>query len=312
MSPPVAVIDIGSNSIKLLVAARDAAGGITALHTRTIEARISQGISQAEPQLGEEAMARGLDAIQSLLADARLHTPDQTLLVATSAVRDAKNGAEFRQRVEAATGHAIRILSGAEEAQLIGRGLTCDPALQHLRDFYVFDLGGGSLECLAFKDRKLDQAASLQLGAVRLMEQFVSDPAKPMLRVRHRIMMHVQEELVRGPFRFSFPVGAVAVGTGGTVATARAILGAAQGKSFAESDPLVRVTQLRLLFTRLARMTLEERRQVPGLPAGRADIMPTALVTLVVLANISAIEGYRHSAYNLRYGLAADALGAQF
>lgn len=309
MSQPVAVIDIGSNSIKLLVAAREGSAGLTTLHARTIEARISQGIAEAAPQLSEAGMVRGLEAIQALLGEAAGHSPGQVVLVATSAVRDAGNGAEFRSRVQQATGHEIRILTGQEEAQLIGRGLTCDPTLRHLRDFYVFDLGGGSLECLAFQDRKLQQAASLQLGAVRLMEQFVSDPAKPMTRVRHRIMQHVHDELVRGPFRFEFPVGAVAVGTGGSVATARAIIGAAQGKTFEQTDPFVRVTQLRLLLTRIARMTLDERRQVPGLPAGRADIMPTALVTLIVLANISAIEGYRHSLYNLRYGLAADALG---
>ena len=71
MKPPsVAVIDIGSNSIKVLVAARDKAGVITALKSRTIDARISAGISRAEPRLTEEGMARGLEAITSLLADA--------------------------------------------------------------------------------------------------------------------------------------------------------------------------------------------------------------------------------------------------
>ncbi len=61
----------------------------------------------------------------------------------------------IRERVRAATGHNIRILTGDEEANLIGRGLTCDPALTTLRDFYVFDLGGGSLECLAPRDRQV-------------------------------------------------------------------------------------------------------------------------------------------------------------
>ena len=92
-SLPVAVIDIGSNSIKILVAARAATGLLTSLHNRTIDARISAGISRAEPRLTEEGMARGLEAIASLLADAAAHHPARTILVATSAVRDALNGA---------------------------------------------------------------------------------------------------------------------------------------------------------------------------------------------------------------------------
>jgi exopolyphosphatase/guanosine-5'-triphosphate,3'-diphosphate pyrophosphatase len=173
---PVAVIDIGSNSIKLLVASRDAEGRIATLASRTLDARISAGISQEAPELTEESMQRGIGAIRELLAVAAPLSSRQTILVATSAVRDAVNGQVFRERVRQATGQAIRLLSGEEEANLIGRGLTCDPALADLRDFYVFDLGGGSLECLAFRDRRIEQAVSLQLGCVRLTEQFVRDP----------------------------------------------------------------------------------------------------------------------------------------
>jgi exopolyphosphatase/guanosine-5'-triphosphate,3'-diphosphate pyrophosphatase len=169
--PSVAIIDIGSNSIKVLVAARDAAGIVQALKSQTVEARISAGISQAEPRLSEDGMARGLAAIQDLLATAAPFSPAKTILVATSAVRDAVNGPDFRARVQAATGHEIRILTGDEEANGIGRGLTSDPALVDLQDFYVFDLGGGSLECLLFRERAITQAVSLQLGCVRLTER---------------------------------------------------------------------------------------------------------------------------------------------
>jgi exopolyphosphatase/guanosine-5'-triphosphate,3'-diphosphate pyrophosphatase len=93
------------------------------------------------------------------------------------------------------------------------------------------------------------------------------------------------------------------------VATIRAIFGARDGKPFQETDSFIPLTQLRLLLTRVSRMTLEERKQVPGLPAARADIFPTALATLIVLADVAAVPGFRHSLFNLRYGLAAEALG---
>src|SRR5262245_15760732 len=133
MSSPVAVIDIGSNSIKILVARRAADGRIEPLKIRTIDARISAGISQANPRLSEDGMARGLAAIQELLAEAAPFQPARITLVATSAVRDAANGPAFREQVRAVTGQTIRILSGDEEANLIGRGLTADPALAGLR-----------------------------------------------------------------------------------------------------------------------------------------------------------------------------------
>ena len=103
----VAIIDIGSNSIKLLVATRSADGHVTALAHRTIDARISAGISRAAPRLSEDGMRRGAEAIHALLADAAPFAPAHCVLVATSAVRDAHNGADFISRVHAATGHTI-------------------------------------------------------------------------------------------------------------------------------------------------------------------------------------------------------------
>ncbi|MFI5337122.1 MAG: Ppx/GppA phosphatase family protein, partial [Opitutales bacterium] len=216
-SPAVAVLDIGSNSIKVLVAARAPTGGLDTLFSESLDVRISAGISAAQPRLSEDGMARGLAAIQKLLALAAPYSPTRAVMVATSAVRDAANGPDFRARVSAATGFEIRILTGPEEAQAIGRGLTSDPALTDLQDFYVFDLGGGSLECLAFRDRKMEQVQSLQLGCVRLTEGFVADPAAPLpAETRHRIQEHVRQTLASAGFRFDLKYAA-AVATGGTV-----------------------------------------------------------------------------------------------
>ncbi|HEX3728479.1 MAG TPA: phosphatase, partial [Opitutaceae bacterium] len=88
----VAVIDIGSNSIKLLVAGAGPEGRPVALRTRTLDARISAGISAARPRLGEEGMARGVAAVRDLLAEAAPERPERIVLATTSAVRDADNG----------------------------------------------------------------------------------------------------------------------------------------------------------------------------------------------------------------------------
>jgi exopolyphosphatase/guanosine-5'-triphosphate,3'-diphosphate pyrophosphatase len=304
----VAVIDIGSNSIKVLVAARDGTGPLQALASRTIDARISAGISCSEPRLSEDGMARGLAAIQALLAEAAGFKPARIMLVATSAVRDARNGGEFRARVKAATGHDIRILSGDEEANLIGLGLTSDPALADLRDFYVFDLGGGSLECLRFSARRIQQALSLQLGCVRLTERFIREVGAPLVAAETTALaLHVRDELGRSGFRFPLTAPA-AVFTGGSMSTVRAIQGARHGRSLEETPPIIGVDALAHLLGELAPLSLEQRKAVPGMPAARADVMPAALITMLTVADCALLDRFHHSLHNLRWGLAVEAL----
>ena len=302
----VAVIDIGSNSIKLLVATRDAAGRVVTLKTQTIDARISAGISHAAPRLTADSMARGLGAIETLLASAAPFAPVRIQLVATSAVRDAANGPEFRETVRRATGHEIHILTGDEEAAGIGRGLTCDPALADLQDFYVFDLGGGSLECLAFRARLPLEEISLQLGCVRLTERFIGNSSDPLsAESLAQISAHTKATLGA----FSFALGNVpAIGTGGTVTTVRAILGARHGLPFEQTPSTVTVPQLRELLAFIAPLSLAQRQQVPAMPAARADVFPAALATLIAVAEAGGLTEFRHSLYNLRYGLATRLL----
>jgi exopolyphosphatase/guanosine-5'-triphosphate,3'-diphosphate pyrophosphatase len=308
-TPVAAVIDIGSNSIKILVATRDTDGRLVPLKHHTIDARISAGISRAVPRLSEEGMTRGLSAIRELLALAAPFKPTTTALVATSAVRDAANGPEFRQRVLAATGHAIRILTGDEEADLIGRGLTCDPALTHLQNFYVFDLGGGSLECLAFRDRRIEQEMSLKLGCVRLTEKFIADPAAPLpADACTALALHVRDTVKSAGFRFNLPPGAEAVFTGGTMTGVRLIKAALHGAKLEDTPATVSVATLHDLLDEIAPLTLDARKQIPGMPAARADVFPAALVTVITLAEFGLFDRFHHSLYNLRWGLAAQSL----
>lgn len=310
MSRPalVAVIDIGSNSIKSLVAARAPDGQLVALKQRTLDARISAGLGKDKPVLSEEGMTRGLGAIRELIEEVGQRRPAKIQLVATSAVRDAANGAAFRERVKKATKHDIRILSGDEEANLIGRGLTCDPALAELQNFYVFDLGGGSLECLAFKKRKIQHALSLQLGCVRLTEKFVKDPAAPVPpEVLAEIAAHVTGALKETELRFDLP-DSVGIATGGTVTTVRAIIGARDQLRAEETSPAVATDQLRDLLTTLAALPLDQRKRVPGMPSARADVFPAALATIIAAAELGGFAGFIHSFYNLRWGLAAEML----
>ena len=104
-----AVIDVGSNSIKLLVADRGAGGTVEEVLSRTLEVRIGTGIGSGSPHLTHDGMERGLAAVTALMTEARSLMADRFTLVATSAVRDASNGAVFQERVKEETGLELRI-----------------------------------------------------------------------------------------------------------------------------------------------------------------------------------------------------------
>ena len=305
------MIDVGSNTIKLLVARR-AAGGSERVHARTLEARIGAGLGRGKPRLSPDSLARGTDAVRALAAEARVHGAEATAVVATSAVRDAENGLDFAAAVTAATGLPLRILSGTEEANLIGQGLRCDPALAASPNLALFDLGGGSLEVLEFRGAEVRRALSLPLGCVRLTERFVVDPALPLpptaraALADHATTLAMAAGLDRDVFR-ALPVAA----TGGTVSTARALLASTAGTKLEDSAPEIAVEALRSLLQGVGALPLAERATLPGLSAARADVFPTALATLLAIAELTGCGTLRHSWYSLRHGVAAELLAGR-
>jgi exopolyphosphatase / guanosine-5'-triphosphate,3'-diphosphate pyrophosphatase len=305
----VAVIDVGSNSIKLLVASRAPGGSLVEEASRVLEVRIGGGVGSLRPRLESGALERAVAAVASLAAEARGLGADRVIAAATSAVRDASNAREFLDRAEAATGVRVRVLTGPEEAGLIGRGLATDPELADLRDFHVYDLGGGSLECLSFRDRAAGGAVSLPLGCVRMTEMFVAQPTLPFTEASAQaIGRHVRDSLLASGFELPVPPGLAVVGTGGTLSAVRSIDAAARGVPFDRASPLVGVARLRGLLGSVGAMDLAARRKVPGLPPERADVLPAALATLLALADVGSIGAFRHSLRNLRWGLADEVL----
>lgn len=307
--PTVAVIDVGSNSIKLLVAAAGARpGGIETRFTETIETRISAGISGDPPRLSENAIRAGSATIDELFRLARVYDPTAIRIVATSAVRDAINGRELVDQVQKTTGAQIQVLSGSEEATYIGRGLACDPQIAGIDPFIQMDLGGGSLELIRFAQGHIGQAISLRLGAVRLTEQFISDRDTPIdSSVERSIEAHVKKALQESGFSFD-PQNAPLVATGGAFAITRAILAARTGLKIDERSPRLQTEEITSLKQELSALPLHERMRVPHLPAARADILPTALITIETLLHHAKRTSVNHSFFNLRYGIAIEML----
>ena len=312
MPDTVAVIDVGSNSIKLLVARAGAtSNSLETLCSETIETRISGGISSKLPSLNEDAITAGSATIAKLQKMAQNYQPDHTVIVATSAVRDAINSDDFIQNVAEATGLQIRTLSGTEEAKYIGQGITCDPAIGGMTSFIQTDIGGGSLELIRFDAGQIKQAISLQLGAVRLTERFIEDADAPLtLKIEASIRRYVTEQLMSSDFDFS-PAELPLIGTGGAYTVSRAMLVVDTESKIEHSSPHLERSTLSHLKNKLAPLPLKERLSIPHLPAARADIMPTALITIDALLEVANRSKLTHSFYNLPYGVAANLLKQQ-
>ncbi|MCH2154680.1 MAG: phosphatase [Opitutales bacterium] len=306
--PSVGVIDIGSNSIKCLVAGCGIDGLPKTLFERTAETRISAGIDSRSPVLSEDAMEAGVAAVEQLCLAMKAYHPSVVKIVATSAVRDAGNGCVFAEGVETVTGIPLTILSGEQEALGIARGLACDPAVRNQPDFCIFDLGGGSLEYIEFGVGQVQCAVSMQLGAVRLTERFIPAINEPVHQsALEYIWDHCFDVLKAAGVRRSHP--GLVVGTGGGFSVSRLILGARDGRSAEASLPSLLVSDLRDLLFQISQVSLNDRLTIPGLPASRADIYPAALATIVAVADYVGTTEFIHSFYNLRFGIAADLLG---
>jgi exopolyphosphatase/guanosine-5'-triphosphate,3'-diphosphate pyrophosphatase len=303
----LAVIDIGSNSIKLLVAAPGSPGGpgVRALFQETLETRISAGLGKNKSQLSEDGMKAGVGAVAKLLALAKPYAPTHLRLVATSAVRDAQNRADFAARILAATGAPLEILSGEDEALLIAQGIQTDAALRRVREFCITDLGGGSLECIRFRAGKIEQALSFPLGAVRLTEKFAPNPRGPFGdSARQAVAEETRRLLTDGGFHF-LPGGLV-VGTGGAYTVARAILAYRKGFKTKETWPAeMSRADLAALRDEIAPLDAAARARIPNLTPERADIMPAALTTILTLMDFAHVGSVVHSFHNLRFGVAA-------
>lgn len=304
MSSRVAVIDVGSNSIKAIVAESSAnCASLNPVFQENLEVRISSGIAGDPPVLRDDRIEAGIKAIQKLWADCQQYGPIKTLrIVATSAVRTAANGHVFMDAVEQATGIQPETLTGIEEAEGIAYGVKTDPAIAgELQDFTVFDLGGGSLELIRFEHNGVIDRTSLPLGSVRMTEQFVTLPGEPLSHIEQEaIREHVRSRIVAS----AVPVKTPLVGCSGGLAAVRHVTAKQTGQLFELVSPEIYKGDLDQLAETIMRQGLLDRIQLSHLPPSRADIFPAALITFQVLMELAGANCIRHSMHNLRYGLA--------
>jgi exopolyphosphatase/guanosine-5'-triphosphate,3'-diphosphate pyrophosphatase len=311
VSPLRAAIDLGTNTVRLLVAEADPATGLRPRLAEQVVARLGEGLGE-RGTLAPAAAERALAAVRGFRDRARAMGAGEVLLVATAAVRQARDGAAFLARLRAEPWLSPRVVSGDEEARLTLLGATwglgrIDGA------FALLDIGGGSTEILVAEGAELLVTVSLTLGVVSLVERFFADdpagPAGPAPLAACRAYADARLRDEAWPrIRPHRPSRLVA--TAGTPATLAAL-----DLSLAAYDP-ARVQGHRLtlraidrLTARLAALPVAERARLPGLEPGRADvIVPGAIVLAAALAGLELPAAVVSDA-GLREGILLDAVG---
>ncbi|MBE9114543.1 Ppx/GppA family phosphatase [Lusitaniella coriacea LEGE 07157] len=280
----LAAIDIGTNSIHMVIARIHCAlPALTIIAKEKDTVRLGDRDPKTK-RLTPEAMQRALGSLRRCKDLAKAFEVKQIVAVATSAMREAPNGAEFLQQIEAEVGLQVNLISGPEEARRIYLGVLSCMDFQN-KPQVVIDIGGGSTEIILADIYQPRFLSSTKVGAVRLTQDFVTtDPVSReqlgYLQAYVRGMLERPIDDLRAQLQPSEQVGAI--GTSGTIKTLATI--DAMEKTGSEPNPLqgyqLTLQALEKLLNRLASLSYEERSQIPGMDAKRSEIIVAGAVVL--------------------------------
>ena len=309
---PNAVIDVGTNTLRLLIGCVHN-GKVIKVAAGRFVSRLGKDLLNTK-MLSDESISKSISSLHDFKALCEQYNVKETLAVGTSALRDAKNSREFLESVREQTGLEIRVISGREEAELTLKGVTSE--IQRIPSFIV-DVGGGSTEWILYKDRATYKTGSIQLGAVRIFEAFIkSDP--PSLEEIKEAALFIKEQVTRSlsehKVSLSLEITSLTelIATGGTATTVASIaLGLDRYDSTKVHMHTISYHELRAIFEKLRALPLSERAGIKGLEAGRVDIIVPGVLILLVLMEILKVDMLGISDYGLLEGLLLDSFSCQ-
>jgi exopolyphosphatase/guanosine-5'-triphosphate,3'-diphosphate pyrophosphatase len=313
--PTFAAIDIGSNSCRLKIAAVHM-HRLKTLHEDREVTRLGESVFQTGV-ISPEAMAATIRALRRFHKAVQLHVADKVRVVATSAMRDARNAQAFTEWVKSATGWNVEVISGLEEGRLIHLGVVTHEVGARGRCLLI-DLGGGSCEVTVSDGGRIRAMVSMSLGAVRLREEFLqTDP--PAKEDVARLKQFIDRELRKAERKLGLPRVGLVVATSGTAAalaeaSGHVRKGRASAKSLAKKrlDRVGAMTadtaDVRRLADRLVKMNNEQRAAVPGIGPRRSEIIVGGALVYASLLERLGLKGFRYSPLGLRDGMLAQML----
>jgi len=301
----VATIDIGTNTVLLLVAERGADGVLRAVEERATITRLGEGVDRTK-RLAPAAIERTRACLEEYAGVVRGAGASRVAVVGTSAMRDAGGGEEVRACVRDALTVEARVVSGEEEARLTFRGALSGLPMDAPGRVAVFDIGGGSTEVVIGRPGSppsLAFAESFDVGSVRLTERHVThDPPTP--QERDVITRAAREAFARVP---AVPGVGVPIGIAGTVTTLAAVSLALVPYDGARiHGHVMSRSELVTALERLGRLDVASRRNVAGIEPKRADVIVAGGLIALALVDHWGANAVRVSDRGVRWGLAEE------
>ncbi len=305
----VAVVDIGTNSTRLLIADVGAGGAVDELERRSRVTRLGDGVD-ATGVLADAAIERVLAVLDEYAVAIEHYGADARPAVLTSAVRDAANGAQFVATVEQRYGLQARAIPGSEEAQLTYLGATSGRVGAGAAEgTLVIDAGGGSTELIVGSGRAVSFSVSLQAGVVRQSERHLhgDPPGVAELEALGADVTSLIEQAVPEAVRRT---AARAIAVGGTATSCAAIDQALDPYDASRVHGYrLELSTLKLLLARLASMNLAERRRVRGLHPDRAPTVVAGVVILIRVLEAFELDAFEASEHDILRGVALACAG---
>jgi exopolyphosphatase / guanosine-5'-triphosphate,3'-diphosphate pyrophosphatase len=299
--PTFAAVDIGSNSVRLKIA-RLERGRLKPLHEDREVTRLGEGVFRSG-FLTPESMAETVKVLRRFHRATQQIVTDTVRVVATSAMRDARNSPAFLEWVKSATGWRVEIISGVEEARLIHLGLVSGPRVDKSPTLMI-DLGGGSCELTISQGGHIRDAVSLSLGAVRLTDEFLRhDPARK--GELKRLRGFIGRELNRATGRIAAARIKNVIATSGTAAALAAVAAHLRRDNQRQRQVVSRAEMTRIA-KRLARSPVADRRNIEGIGPRRAEIIVAGAMVYHELLDRFHLKGFRYSPLGLRDGILAQ------
>ncbi|HEX2268710.1 MAG TPA: Ppx/GppA phosphatase family protein [Pyrinomonadaceae bacterium] len=307
-----AAIDIGSNSIKLVVVDAAAGDSFAVLARKREIVRLGHE-TLLRGHISRDAIQRAAKCIKRLRSVANARGAESIVAIATASVREANNSARFVRAMEKKTGVRVSVLSGTEEARLIGLAASQGCATKGLTTLNI-DIGGGSTEISVFRKGKPITLLSMKLGAVGLTERFLtSDP--PTVDQLDQLRSEIRKALQGSARELREHNWEAATGTSGTVlAVGNALrLQSAGGNGNGDHDgqpaeSIISLKDLKRFNAMLAVMNISQRRSFAGLTKRRAEIIVAGAKVLEETMRALAIDSLRTCNWSLREGVIIDRL----
>ncbi len=296
----VASIDIGTNTIRMAVWEKDSLGNFREIHSNRAIVRLGEGMNSGKKLL-DHRIEKAIDVLSGFKDECKEIGDVKICAVATSAVREAENKAEFVEKVKNETNIEIKVIPWEEEARLTLKGIFWRlPAEDSVT--LSFDIGGGSTEFILSKGNQLIQTFGSKLGVVRLTERFLTK--HPVDAKEYDLLVDfLREEIKKIHENFSKPVISRIIGTAGTVTTLAAIK-----DNVVPYDPekihgmTLRLSQIKEIQETLKKMDLEERIKLPALERGREDLIISGTAIAIQVMEVFEIEDLTVCEYGLREG----------